>query len=196
MQTFTETSISGVEDRRVADVLGIDVELVRDLPPYNTTEEPPPGRLRRGPRGRYLPAAEVDARLAPYTEDARAGVPDIMLANRAGLTLERVRQWRRRHGITGRRGRPPAQLGRTFMVAPLLGEGVSPVPHDVSSPVGGDWRPPVYLLRQPLTYELFAACVITLVDRFTTDEIASAIGIAERDVYHAIVLYGARRGGS
>lgn len=183
-----------IDHRTVAEILGIDGDAVRDLPSYSAAEDAPPPRARRGRRGRYLRAAEVDARLAPYVDDARAGVPDVMLASRTALTTERVRQWRRRHGIAGRRGRPSAQLGRTFLIAPLLGERVQPLPHDVASPVAGEWRPPVYLLREPLAYELFAECVVMLSERFTTEQIAQAIGIAERDVYDAIVLYECRRG--
>ncbi|MBZ0121178.1 MAG: hypothetical protein K8H88_29555 [Sandaracinaceae bacterium] len=117
-----------------------------------------------------------------------------MLAQRSGLTTERVRQWRRRRGIQGRRGRPSAAEGRAYLVAPLLGERVPPVAQEVDSPVGGTWRPPVYLLREPLRYDLFAACVVALVEQFTTAEISAAIGIAERDVFDAVVLHEARGG--
>ncbi len=181
-------------ERRVGEVLDVDLAEVIKLPPYDPRDELPPTTTSGRPRGRYLRATEVDARLEPFIEDARAGVPDSMLAQRSGLTTERVRQWRRRHGINGRRGRPSAAQGRAYLVAPLLGERVPPVAQDVASPVGGRWRPPVYLLREPLRYDLFAACVAILVEQFTTAEIAAAIGFAERDVFDAVALYEARGG--
>ena len=129
-------------ERRVGEVLDVDLAEVVELPPYDPRDELPPTTTSRRPRGRYLRATEVAARLEPFMEDARAGVPDSMLAQRSGLTTERVRQWRRRHGINGRRGRPSAAQGRAYMVAPLLGERVPPVAQDVASPVESlaEWR--------------------------------------------------------
>ncbi len=181
-------------ERRVVDALGVDPTTTVELPPFEPADELPPEKKSRCRRGPYLRAAEVDAKLEPFVEDAHAGVPDSMLAQRSGLTTERVRQWRRRRGIQGRRGRPSAAEGRAYLVAPLLGERVPPVAQDVDSPVGGRWRPPVYLLREPLRYDLFTACVVVLVEQFTTAEISAAIGIAERDVFDAIALHEARGG--
>lgn len=178
-------------DRRVADVLAVEPGVI-ELPGFDPADEAPPETRARRSRGPYLRATEVDARLAAFVEDARAGVPDAMVAQRSGLTTERVRQWRRRHHISGRRGRPSAAEGRAYLVAPLLGEPVPPVAQDVGSPVDGRWRPPVYLLREPLNYDLFAACVAVLVEQLTTAEISAAIGIAERDVFDAVALHEAR----
>lgn len=178
---------------RVSDALGIDINLVRDLPAFDPRTESPPTLAARPPRrGPYLKAAVVDAELAPLEADAKAGIPDTVLARRAGFGLAQVRKWRRRRRVSGRRGRPRDHLGTTYLIAHYLGRAVPAVPHITISPVGGDWSPPEYTLRQPLEYALFAEVVSALVGQFSTHQIARAIGIAERDVFNAVVLYEAR----
>lgn len=144
---------------------------------------------RRGP---YMKAAVVDAELAPLEADAHAGIPDAVLARRVGLRVTQVRTWRRRRRVSRRRGRPPDHLGTSYLLAHYLGRAIPAVPHVTISPVGGEWSPPEYTLREPLNYSLFAEVVSSLVGQYSTHEIARAIGIAERDVFNAVVLYEAR----
>ena len=180
-------------DRRVGDLFSpSEIVVAFNLPVYDPKHEARPPR-RRGARGKYKHAAEVDALLAPYVEDAIGGVPDRLLAQRTGLSAQQVKQWRSRRRIRGRRGRAPVELGTRFMVAALLGEETNPVPHEFSV-VEGTWRPPAYALRKPLNYELFTSIVGRLRDEFTAEEIADGIGIEARDVAMATVI-GAAGGG-
>lgn len=176
--------------KRVAEVVGVAVAPLRELSPYDPKDEIR-STLRRGVRGRYRHAGEVDALLAPFTNDALAGVPDRMVANRAGLSVEQVKQWRRRQHIPGRRGRPQPQLGTQFMVSALLGEPTEPIAHEFS-PTHGEWCPPAFALRRPLKFDLFANMIAVLVDNFTIDEIAHGFGFEARDVELALALWAAR----
>jgi len=191
MAAIHDATSSPQNDRRVADILDLgDAVAALGLPPYEPRHEVRP-TLNRGPRGRYRHTAEVDALLAPYVDDAVAGVPDRLIARRVGLSTQQVKLWRSRRRIPGRRGRAAAELGTRFMIAGLLGEKTEPVSHEFS-PVEGAWRPPVYALRRPLSYVLFTRMVSRLADEFTIGQIAEGIGIEERDV--ALVLDAARGG--
>ena len=174
----------------VAEVVDVDRSTYATLPPYDPTHEVRPPR-GRGVRGSYRHAADIDALLAPYVDDALAGVPDRLLAERVGLSQQQVKLWRRRRHIPGRRRKTPAVVGTKFLLGHLLGEDTEPVPHSVS-PVCGEWRPPAYVLRRPLDYSLFARMVSALVDVFTVEEIAGGIGIDGRDITNALALVDAR----
>ena len=180
----------------VGVVHGIDLAAVSSLPDFDPRTEVTRALGPRCRRGKYMSAAEVDLLLEPYLTDAEAGVPDTMLAQRAGeVSVEQVRRWRRRHRVDGRRGRPPAGFGGTYLARSLLGESVSPIPHVVASPVGGTWRVPSYLLRQPLQFESFCEMVAMLAQTHSTSAISGALGFAERDVVAALKIYEARGSG-
>ncbi|MFO0680504.1 MAG: hypothetical protein U0234_00570 [Sandaracinus sp.] len=175
---------------RVAELLGVELDIARELPPYDPRDETRPA-LRRGARGKYRHAAEIDALLAPFTNDAIAGVPDALLARRVGVSFEQVKHWRRRRHIQGRRGRAPTAVGTNFMLGALLGEPTEPVAHEIS-PTHGQWRPPAYALRRPLSFGLFARMIAVLVESFTVDQIAQGFGFEERDVALALALWTER----
>lgn len=177
---------------RLRVFLGTSVAAAAALPPFDPDGEPGPQlRPRAASRGTYMKFATVDARLSPYAPDAKAGVSDKVLARRTELSVGQVRAWRRRQGIRHEPGRPTGEVGRWYLSRSLVGATPGPVPHAVS-PVGGDWRLPEYVLREPLDFNLFARAVSLLVEQFTTEEISKAIGIAERDIYNVVVLYAAR----
>lgn len=193
MANFRNGTCDPRNDLRVADILDpVDLATASTLAPYDPKHEVRQP-LRRGARGRYRHAAEIDALLTPYVDDALAGVPARLIARRAGLSAQQVKQWRARRRIPGRRGRAPAELGTQFMVGALLGEPTQPVPHEFS-PVNGAWRPPAYALRRPLDYALFTRMVCRLCDEFAIDQVAHGIGIDERDIAMALVLDAARGG--
>lgn len=175
-------------ERRVADI--IDAHIARALPPFDPKNELR-APLKRGSRGRYRHAVEVEALRAPFVDDALAGVPNRLIAERSGLSAKQVHIWRTGRRIVGRHGRAPAALGTKFLVSSLLGEPTTPVPHSFSK-VAGAWRPPAYALRRPLDFQLFARMVGRLKDEFTIEEIALGIGIEERDIAMAIILDEAR----
>ena len=176
----------------VAAALGLDPAGCTELPPYLVGDEPV--RPRRGlRRGRYLRRDSVDARLAELRGDAEAGVPDALLARRAGLTKERVRQWRRRHAIAGHSGRPSRGVELNFGLATLFGDGPPAVEHLTRSQLGGTWEVPEYVLREPLDYGAFVEAVQCLVSTgMEPAKIARGLGVCRRDVDHAVVL--AKRG--
>ena len=180
-------------DVSVAEALGIDVEAACALPDYDPQAECPPAVVRARLRGPYKKRAMVDALLEPLRADAQAGVPDELLGRRVGLTAEVVRQWRRREHIDGRR-RGSAAVGTRFQLDAMLSRDACAVVHLVAaSPVCGHWRPPPYVLRQPLNYDAFVAVIAVAVEQFSTAELAGALGFEERDVLDAVVLHGARR---
>ncbi len=135
--------------------------------------------------------AEVDALLHPLHEDALAGVPDALLARRAGLTREQVRQWRRREGIPGRGGARTVTEQLDYALRPR--SDTAPLLHAAAtSAVGGTWEPPSYVLRTPLHYDRFVDLVAIAVQHFTSGEIGAALGVRERDVLDALRLHEAR----
>ena len=177
----------------VAEALGIDVESACALPDYDPQAEHPPAVVRARLRGPYKKRAAVDALLEPLRADAQAGVPDELLGRRVGLTKGVVRQWRRREHIDGRR-RASAAVGTRFQLDAMLSRDAGAVVHLVAaSPVHGRWRPPPYVLRQPLDYDAFVVVIAAAVEQFSTAELAGALGFEERDVLDAVVLHGARR---
>ncbi len=191
MVTLQDGTHRGPDTRTVADILDADAQASGRLAaPYDPRDEIRPSTRARGPQRRS--ASEVDSLLAPFINDALAGVADRLIAQRVGIDAQQVKQWRTRRHIRGRRGRVPASIGTQFMIASFLGEETVPVPHEVS-PVQGAWRPPVYALRRPLRYDLFVRAVGLLATEMTSEEVALGIGIEERDVLAAMVL-GAERG--
>lgn len=191
MQEIPNGGLELRKNRCVRDVVGVDAAAaLRELPAYDPKDETRPA-LRRGVRGKYRHVGEVDALLAPFTNDALAGVPDRLIADRADLSVQQVKRWRHRQRIKRRRGSPPPQVGTQFMVASLLGEPTEPVAHEFS-PTHGEWRPPAFALRRPLTFDLFAKMIAVLVDDFTIDEIAHGFGFEGRDVALALALWTAR----
>ena len=180
-------------DVSVAVALGIDVEAACALPDYDPRAESPPAVVRARLRGPYKKRAMVDALLEPLRKDAQAGVPDELLGRRVGLTREVVRQWRRREHIDGRRRGSPA-AGVRFQLDAMLSRDACALVHLVAaSPVRGRWRPPPYVLRCPINYDLFVAVIADAVTRFTPAQLADALGLEERDILDALALHGARR---
>lgn len=178
----------------VAAALDINIELAAALPDFDPRAESLPASRRSTLRGKYRKRADVDTRLEPLRLDALAGVSDELIARRAGLTREQVRQWRRRERIAGRRGRTPPQLGARYALDALARrDDVGALVHlAASSPVGGRWRAPEYVLRRPLRYDAFVEVITDAVGRFTTAELAEALGFEERDIIDAIALHARR----
>ncbi len=179
----------------VAAALGIDVASAEQLPDFDPAGEAHPGGATRAPRrGPYLKQAAVDERMDPLATDAAAGVPDRMLARRTGLSTEQVRQWRRRRRVRGRRGRTPAAAVMEYSIQGLGRTDLEPLIHMVaSSPVGGAWRAPEYVLRRPLRYDGFVAVIAAAAREFSSLELAEALGFEERDILDALALHDARR---
>jgi hypothetical protein len=178
----------------VAVALGIDIEVAAALPDFDPRSETRTASPRPASRGPYKKRADVDARLGPFRLDAVAGVSDDLIARRAGLSREQVRQWRRRQRIAGRRGRTPPQLGARYALDALVHrEDIGALVHlAASSPVQGRWRPPEYVLRRPLRYDAFVEVITHAIERFTTAELAEALGFEERDIIDALALHARR----
>lgn len=184
----TEDITATEQEATLAEALGIDPVTCQDLAPFVVGTEPVTSR-RAGSRGSYLRSDAVDSRLADFAADARAGVPDALIAGRARLTTSMVREWRRRHGIVGHRGRPPRRVQMAFGLASLFGDGPPAVEHLTRSPLGGTWEVPEYVLREPLDYNAFVEAVQCLVSTgMDAAKIARGLGVCRRDVDHAIVL--------
>jgi hypothetical protein len=164
----------------------------RDARDLDESPPPSPPQRRYGPRGPYMRRAEVDAVRHPLREDAWAGVPHILLARRAGVTREQVRQWRRREGIRGVHGARPIAAQLDYTLRPRTGTA-SLLHVAASSVVGGTWEPPSYVLRTPIHYDRFVEVVALAIEQFTTSEISAALGVRERDVLDAVRLHDARR---
>ena len=180
-------------DCTVAKALDINIEQAAALPRYDPSNECPPPLPKRALRGQYRSRAEVDQRLDPFRGDALAGVSDELIGRRVGLTKEIARQWRRRQGIGGRRGRLHLAEGARYQLDALLTHDVGPlVQLAASSPTHGRWRPPEYVLRRPLKYDAFVEVVVYGVERFTVGELAEALGFEERDLLVALALHNAR----
>jgi hypothetical protein len=176
----------------VAERLDIDLAAVPELSPFTMGSASAP-KQSRGKRRSYWRRAELDRLLQDYAADAEAGVPDTQIASRVRVTKDQVKQWRRRHGIQGKRGRPPPEVPGRFIANALLGRGPRAVPHR-TSPVQGRWDVPEYVLRQPLDYGAFMELVAKLADEgFSAELIARGMGVIERDVHLAAELYFARR---
>lgn len=177
-------------EHSVAAVLGVDAEACVDLPPFVVGTEAVSSRGGSS-RGTYLRRSAVDARLAPLQRDAEAGVPDAAIARHAGLTAERVRQWRRRHQIERHPGRPTRGVHFSFALSSLFGDGPPAIEHLTRSRVGGTWEVPNYVLREPLDYNAFVEVVVRLRAAGMHEEtIARGIGVYPRDVKHAAALAG------
>ena len=170
--------------------------IVADSPnplPYYIGSEPAACRATRQKPGPYVPATAADARLDGLAGDVAAGVPDATLARRAEVTVSAVQRWRKRRGLSRRRGRPPNAVRLTTYAVDIFGRDPAPVAMEVS-PVRGKWEPPEYLLRQQLDYTAFVDIVgILRSDGLAVVTIARGLGVRERDVTDAAALCEARR---
>jgi hypothetical protein len=178
---------------KVAELLEGDVDDLLRLPRFDPRVElREVKRTKRKRRCPYMSAAAVDAQLAPFRADAEAGVPDALIAKRSGRTSHQVQHWRHRNKIYGRKGRMNRGMALSYLLGGLIaGEPV--LRHDVS-PVRGEWSPPAYVLREKLSYDLFARTCHRLVTElsYTISDVARAIGVRERDVDDAVALFEAR----
>ena len=143
----------------------------------------PPARTHK--KANYLSRREVDARLAPYLADLRAGAPDAWVAKRAGLTERQVKSARHREDIMRKAGRQPTW--RRWLAVSAL--GTEPVPMPTASAVGGSWEIPQYLMRQGLDYQRLVRVVTAAVEAgMSPDAVAAGLGLRPRDVRHAAAL--------
>lgn len=141
--------------------------------------------------GRRVPNRE---KLDAFIQDARAGVPDALIAKRAGLTARAVRRWRQERGIKAQAPDLGAAAVNAFGLEPR------DTMHRVeASAVGGCFDVPEYVLRIPLKYEALARHIHAMHDVLgsTAAELSAAVGIRESDVEACLALWQAhleRRG--
>lgn len=134
------------------------------------------------------PRTTAAQRLGPFLRDVRAGVPDDLIAKSAGVPVRAVRRWRRQHGIQ-------AGIQDTVaLAADVFGTGSRDTMHrSASSPIGGRFEVPEYVLRVPLQYEALARHLHALHDVLGSSaaELAAAFGIRDQDVETCLVLWQA-----
>ncbi len=130
----------------------------------------------------------AEDRLEPLLRDARAGVPDDLIAKTAGVSVRAVRRWRQRHGIKA------APQDAAALAADVFGTGAVDTMHrSASSPIGGLFEVPEYVLRVPLQYEALARHLHALHDVLgsSAEELAAAFGLRRSDVETCLVLWQA-----
>ncbi|MBO6936768.1 MAG: hypothetical protein JJ863_17495 [Deltaproteobacteria bacterium] len=180
----------------VAAALCLPKEAMEALQPYRVGTEPVHERKQttRAAAQHHLSPEEVDEKLAELEEDARAGVPDDLIAARSGLSVNTVARWRRRHDIERPVGRPPAEQATERAAVELFGEAtVAAWMRTRESPVMGRWEVPQYLIRRALDYTAFAEAASILTETgLTPGRIAAALGVRPADVALATSLWSAR----
>lgn len=164
---------------------------VTALEPYVLGGEP---AVSRPPRVRAPLSPCRDDILEPYAADVAAGVSDAVIARLTGATTHQVAHWRRRRGLL-RAGRPAAESIVRGLAVELAATQFRPIAAAVAkSPVQGCWEPPEYVVRVPLQYTDFAEAISLLVGAgWHPSRIAAALGVREKDVHHALALFGAAR---
>jgi hypothetical protein len=150
-----------------------------------------PGDLLRERRAERRPdiiqaTRQAFARLDRLREEADAGVPQESLALSAGTTKKMVKAWLKERGIN------------TSGSKRLLSDAIDlfgdrqgfPARHQVEAEKGTKpFRPPKFLLREPIRYSGFCAVVQALVAAgWQPSEIASALGFRELDVMNALEI--------
>ena len=155
----------------------------RSLERFEFVTQRPPRRPHK--KQSYLSREDVDERVAPYAEDLRAGAPDAWVGRSAGLTEHQVKAARYRLDITRAPGR---QLTwRHWLAVGAFGSPSVIMP--TSSPVGGHWQLPEYVLRRPLEYRGLVRVVCAAMDAgMGVAAIAAGLGLRERDVEAARLL--------
>jgi hypothetical protein len=130
-------------------------------------------------------------RLDVFVEEAKAGMPDEELADRARVSLHAVAAWRRARRIK----RPDISATVRTMRAHCLRPGdpermVHYVAERTQGSVVEGWEPVRYCIRTALDYNEFTRHVYYLHHYLgsTTDTIARALGVRERDVDLALSI--------
>lgn len=134
----------------------------------------------------YVKAEEAYKRLDKLRRFADNGASMRWLAGQAGVSDLAVMRWFRDRGIT--RG---SAAQRELKVLDALGLATSN--RDVlqraeASPFRGAWNDPQFVLRQPLHYDTFVACVHALAHNIGLNAatIASALGMDETSIHEAL----------
>ena len=145
-----------------------------------------------GSRARlYLQSQETARRLDPFEREARAGLPDVDLARKAGVSVSSVRFWRRRREIRHKVGAARLSEAATAKALDLLGQPLEDVLQRVqSSEMGGDWSPPDFIIRTGIHYnKMMEQCHLLLVHGYSAEEIAEAHGYTVTTVQQAIATF-------
>lgn len=135
----------------------------------------------------------MSTKLDQFRKQAEAGVPDHALAVEAGVSVSTIRRWRRKLGITRTSGwERRKELIRNKARAMNLGglENRDVLQRCQSSALGGKWRVPEYLVREPVDYDRLVLQIGVLRSHgFSTADIARAHGYTTRTVEQALILY-------
>lgn len=193
---MTDRIVSMGDDKKqpatLADLLDLPAEEGLYESRYVAGSEPASGgRAEQQRRTRRVPREKLD----PYLAEVRAGASDEAVARAAGVAEAQVARWRRSQHVGRPRGRPTSVMRTTSLAVELLGHPFDPVIADVrSSPLGGRFEAPEYVLRDGLEYELLVQFVEVLaLSGYTDGEIATGIGIRQHDVVIARKLAEASR---
>lgn len=133
-------------------------------------------------------------RLDTLVEEAKAGMPDDELADRARVSLHAVSEWRRARRIR----RPDVTATIRHMRAHCLRPGdpermIHYVADRTQNPVVEKWEPVQYSIRTPLDYNEFTRHVYYLHHYLgsSVETISRALGVRERDVDLALSVEAA-----
>lgn len=116
--------------------------------------------------------------LDKYLEESKAGLPDEVIAERSGWSVDSVAKWRRQRGVKKPRGLGGGAEGQRYALQ-LLGSPMTSR-HTTGNLFAGNWKIPEYLLRQPLNYTAF--CRLVHSSRLSDSELSEAIGVRDSDI--------------
>lgn len=129
----------------------------------------------------------MEKKLDPYEEEARAGVPDLLIAQKSGVPLAVVVRWRKALRIKRPRGITGGAEGQRYALE-LLGPGFDAEKHAVGNVFDGKWKIPEYVVRVPLNYTELCRVLHRLKD-LSDSTLSEALGISEQDINNARAVW-------
>lgn len=116
-------------------------------------------------------------------DEARAGMSDAELAEKADVSLRQVKAWRKKRGL------PIDKAVSTRTALRGLSAHYEPTAHTTTS--GIEFECPEFVIREPLDYTAYArACALLFDQAFMSEaQIATATGTRTKDVETALAMW-------